>query len=178
MIRKRHMFGRAKAAAGHPSDSSCAQACEAGCGNGIEDSVLVDAIDAMQVGQVARLPEMLDAKRLDTVTADAAEPGECRRVSVDHCDQRGIPGQRRQQAFNGGLLSRRPRLPGPLRRLPASVETVGGGDREQAGVRNVLEDLIVYSERLWCDRALVDDGQLRAGSRRLQPITTGDDRLA
>src|SRR5512132_3772963 len=64
MIRKRHMFGRAKAAAGRPSDSSCAQACEAGCGNGIEDGILVDAVDAMQVGQVLRLPEMLDAKRL------------------------------------------------------------------------------------------------------------------
>jgi hypothetical protein len=75
-------------------------------GNGFEDSVLVDAVDAMQVGQVARLPEMLAAKRLHTVTADAAEPGECRRVSVDHRHQRGVPSERRQQAFDGGLLSR------------------------------------------------------------------------
>ena len=33
-------------------------------GHGIEDRILVDAVDAMQVGDVARLPEMLDAQRL------------------------------------------------------------------------------------------------------------------
>jgi hypothetical protein len=86
MIRKRHRRARYALQGQEGCRTSerlvSAQACEAGCGNGIEDSVLVDAVDAMQVGQVARLPEMLDAKRLHTVTADAAEPGECRQPGV------------------------------------------------------------------------------------------------
>src|SRR6185312_10474956 len=70
---------------------------------GVEDGVCVEAVDAIEVGQVARLAEMLDAKRVDAMPCHGAEPGQRRRVAVEHGDERGVLAERRQQALDLAL---------------------------------------------------------------------------
>src|SRR5690349_4464121 len=53
---------------------------------GVDDGVGVDAVGAIEIVDGAGLAELLDAERLDSVAADAAEPAERCRVSVDHGD--------------------------------------------------------------------------------------------
>ena len=90
-------------------------------------------------------------------------------MAVDHRDQRGISSSGARSSSTAARSSRGSVVPGPLRRLPAGVEPVGRGDREQAGVANVLEDLVVHGERLGRNDALVYDGDsapAQAGHRQ------------
>ena len=121
----------------------------------------------VQIGQVARLTEVLDAERLNELAAHPAEPAERRRMAVDHRDQAGIRRQGAEQALDRGAGTR---IAGPaslLGGVPAGVQPVRRGDREQAGAGNIVQNVPVCGHRLGRHRAAVDDRQL--GARRRFP---------
>src|ERR1700759_1695006 len=66
----------------------------------IYDGCGVDAVVAIEVGDGAGLTEMLDAERLDAMTAPAAEPTQRRRMAIDHGDDAAIARQRREQLLD------------------------------------------------------------------------------
>ena len=70
----------------------------------IDDGVGVDAVVAIEVVDGAGLAEMLDAERFQAMAAHAAEPGQRRRVSVDHGHEAAIARQRREQLFDMGQM--------------------------------------------------------------------------
>ena len=51
------------------------------------DRVGVDAVVTIEIGNGAGLAEMLDAERPHPMTADRAEPGERRRMAIEHGDE-------------------------------------------------------------------------------------------
>jgi hypothetical protein len=51
-----------------------------------DDSVGVDAIVPIELGERARLAEMLDAQRARSVSGNSAEPGESHWVAIKHGD--------------------------------------------------------------------------------------------
>src|SRR5215831_246944 len=51
-----------------------------------DDGIGVDAVVPIKLRDRAGLPEMLDAERAHAVTAHGAEPGERRRMAVEHGD--------------------------------------------------------------------------------------------
>src|ERR1700676_5322387 len=51
------------------------------------DRVGVDAVVAIEIGNGAGLAEMLDAERPHPMAADRAEPGERRRMTIEHGDE-------------------------------------------------------------------------------------------
>src|SRR5262249_46381404 len=53
-------------------------------GGGRDDGVGVDAVVAIEVGDRAGLPEMLDPERAHAVAVDGAEPGERGGMAVEH----------------------------------------------------------------------------------------------
>src|SRR6478609_6287904 len=66
----------------------------------IDDGVGVDAVVAIEVANRAGLAELLDAERLNTMTAHAAEPAERRRMAVDYGHDAAVARQRRQQLLD------------------------------------------------------------------------------
>src|SRR5579872_4659347 len=66
----------------------------------IDDGVRIDAVVAIEIVDRAGLAEMLDAERFHPMAAYAAEPGQRRRVSVDHSHEPAIARQRREQLFD------------------------------------------------------------------------------
>src|ERR1043166_1440386 len=68
---------------------------EQGAGRGIDDRVRVDAVDAGEIGDVARLTEMVDAERQQRNRGGAAEPRQCRGMAVADRDERGARTERR-----------------------------------------------------------------------------------
>src|SRR5215468_6202261 len=51
-----------------------------------DDGIGVDAVVPVKLRDRAGLPEMLDAERADAMAVDGAEPGERRRMAVEHGD--------------------------------------------------------------------------------------------
>ena len=62
---------------------------EAGGRAGIEDSVGVNAVDSVEIGNVTRLSEPVDAERVDAMARDRAEPRQRRRMRILHRDECG-----------------------------------------------------------------------------------------
>ena len=52
----------------------------------LDDRIGVDAIGGVEIGNIARLAEMVDAERRDALAAHRAEPGQRRRMAVGHRD--------------------------------------------------------------------------------------------
>ena len=100
-------------------------------------------MDAIEVGNVTRLAEVVDPQRIGAVAGDPAEPREARRMPVDDGDERGIRGESAEQSLDVRPRARRSPGTGALRGRPAGVEAIGGGHGEQARPRAVLEDLRV-----------------------------------
>src|ERR1700726_5220336 len=107
----------------------------------IDDGVGIDAVVAIELANRAGLAEMLDAERLHPVTADAAEPAERGRMTVDHGDDAAVARQRRQQFFDmaqmlhaAAVTSERPR------RGPTGMQPVQRGDGKEANVPAALTD--------------------------------------
>ena len=67
---------------------------------GGDDGVGVDAVVPVEVRDRAGLAEMLDPKRPDLVAIDGAEPGERRRMAVEHADNAAMRRQAGHQPFN------------------------------------------------------------------------------
>src|SRR5579859_1667902 len=60
----------------------------------IDDGVRIDAVMAIEDVDRAGLAEMLDAERFHPMAAHAAEPGQRRRMAVDHGHEPAIARQR------------------------------------------------------------------------------------
>ena len=67
---------------------------------GGDNGVGVDAIVPVEVRDRTGLAEMLDPKRTDLVAIDGAEPGERRRMAVEHADNAAMRRQAGHQPFN------------------------------------------------------------------------------
>src|SRR3990167_423185 len=103
-------------------------------GRGIDDRFGVDAVQAVEVGRVARLAEAVGAERAHPVAADAANPRQRRWRAVEHRDEPGAERQACEQRFD---MARFVCAAGPARRAPrrpAAMEQVGRGDVEQPDV--------------------------------------------
>ena len=61
---------------------------EAGAGSGIDDCPGIQTVLAVQVGDVPRLTEAFDAQGHNAMPSHGAEPGQCRRVPIEHGHQR------------------------------------------------------------------------------------------
>src|SRR3546814_17479102 len=71
-----------------------------GVGRG-DDGGGVDAVVGVEVLHRASLAEVLDAERLHAVAAHAAEPGQRRRVAVQHGDEAGVAVERGERKSGG-----------------------------------------------------------------------------
>ena len=95
----------------------------------------------VQIRQVARLPEVLDAERFDSMSAHSAEPRQRRGVTVDDRDEVRIIGEWLEQRLNprarGRLLAR------AVAGLPAGVQSIGGGHGEQPGTGELGGEFLV-----------------------------------
>jgi hypothetical protein len=109
-----------------------------GCVGGVNDGVRVYAVVAIKIGDGAGLTEMLDAKRLGAMAVDGSQPGERRRMAVEHGHQTAIARQGLEQPLD---MAHRPpiaALPRTFGGLPSSIEAIGGGDCEETDVSAVL----------------------------------------
>ncbi len=88
-------------------------------------------------------------------------------MAVDHRDQGGIRRQGAEQALDRGTGTRIAGPAGMLGDVPAGVQPIRRGDREQAGTGNVVQNILVCGHRLGYHRAALDDRQL--GARRRFP---------
>ncbi len=119
---------------------------------------------AIQIGDVTRLAEAVDPERIDRATGGAAQPGQCRRVTVEHGDQRRIAGERREQLLDHGVGGLAPRPP-LLHRAPVLEQPVGRSDHEHPEPRQIVGERIGCLEQLRQNRAGADQGDLCARSR-------------
>src|SRR6202035_3383272 len=94
------------------------------CLGGGDDGVGVDAVVAVEVLDRAGLAEMLDAERPHAVAMDGAEPGQGRRMTVQHADDAAMPRQVGEQPLNMRAGVNQTALARPARRGPAGIETV------------------------------------------------------
>ena len=112
---------------------------DAGGCRGLEDRVHVQAMNAIEVGNVTGLTEVVDAERIGAVARHAAEPREARGMPVDDGDERGVRPEGTEQPLDVRRRARRTLGTGALRGRPAGVEAIGGGHGEQPCPRAVLE---------------------------------------
>src|SRR5207302_8496024 len=120
-------------------------------------------------GEAAGLAEFLDARRRAALAAHAAEPREGCRRSVGDGDEARLRSKLGQKLFDVARSVRA--LPASrLRRGPAAMEEVGGGDGEEAETGDVLTKFVPGGERFWHDRTHRDDGRFRSGAVIAAPI--------
>lgn len=50
----------------------------------MHDRIRVDSVVMVKVGNLSSLAEMLHPERLDAMTSDTTDPGESRRMAVEH----------------------------------------------------------------------------------------------
>ena len=121
---------------------------------------------------------MLDAERPHAMAVDRAEPGERRRMAVEHGDDAAMRRHVGQQPLDMRAGMHEAALARALRRGPAGVEPVGRGHGEQADVAAVLRHQADRLDRLRRDRAGVGDDDLAVRAGLAQPVGAVDDRLA
>ena len=121
---------------------------------------------------------MLDAERTHAMPVHRTEPGERRGMAVEHRNDAAMGRDLRKQLVDMRARVNKPTLARPLRRGPAGVEPVGGGDGEEADVASVLRHQANRLYRLGRDRAGIGDDDLTIGSGPAQPIGAVHDRLA
>src|SRR5436853_1583378 len=114
-------------------DETCG--AKQGARRGIDDRIRVDAVDAVEIGDVPRLAEMVDAGRHQRNRGGAAEPGQCRGMAVADRDERGARTESRQQALGAARLAARQSRP------PFGMEPVGRGYGEETDTGDILAQL-------------------------------------
>lgn len=67
---------------------------------GLQDRVRVDPVEVVEIWDVARLAEPVDAERIHGMTSDAPKPRECRRMPIKDSDQSGIPRELAKQSLD------------------------------------------------------------------------------
>src|SRR5580698_1048222 len=89
---------------------------------GGDDGVGVGAVVAVEVLDRTGLAEMLDAERPHAMAVDGAEPGQSRRMAVEHADDAAMPRQAGEQALDMRAGVGQTALARPTCRGPAGVE--------------------------------------------------------
>ncbi len=110
------------------SPDRAAAPLDAGGCRGLEDRVHVQAMNAIEVGNVTGLTEVVDAERIGAVAGHAAEPRQARGMPVDDGDERGIRPEGAEQSLDVRRRARRALRTGALRGRPAAR----GGDRRRS----------------------------------------------
>ena len=123
-------------------------------------------MQAVEIRDVSRLAEALDAQGMDAVSGNGAEPGQRGRVAVDHGDERGVRGEVGEQPLD--MRASPPAL--AARGKPAGVEPICGRHRQDPRAGNLFLDLPVRSRDLGRDGAGIDDGKLGPGRGRHLPV--------
>ena len=133
----------------------------------------------MEIGDVAGLAEGVDAERVDAVPGDRAEPGERRRVAVEHGDDRGVGGEPSQQPFDRRGAPGIAGDPGLAGADPTLVQAVGRGDGQEPHVRDVLAQRVDRLLGFGRHRPHIGDRQRGAvAGRPGAPIGAADRALA
>src|SRR5262245_40340401 len=141
------------------------------------DRLGVDAVVAIEVGNRAGLAEMLDAERPQAVTVHSAEPGERRRVAVEHGDHSAMGRQVGEEPLDMRAGVDEAALAGALRRGPAGIESVRRGDGEEADIAAILGHQSDRLDRLRRNRPGIGDDHLAVRSGPPHPVGAVDDRL-
>src|SRR6266508_1675822 len=131
---------------------------------GGDDGVGVDAVVTIEVGNRSRLAEMLDAKRAHAMALYGAEPGECRRMAVEHADDAAMGRQVGEQPLDMRARMHEAAFARTLCRGPSGIEPVRGGDGEKANVAAVFGDQPDGLDRFRCDRTRIGDDNLTIGT--------------
>ena len=87
------------------------QRSEAGAGRGVEDRIRVDAVGAVEVGDVARLAKAVDTQWDDHISRNRTEPRQGRRVKIADRDEGGTRAQPSQQPLGDADVPAGTRLP-------------------------------------------------------------------
>ena len=124
------------------------------------------------------LAEMLDAERAHAVAAHGAEPGERRRMAVEHGDDAAMGRHLGEQPLDMAARVHQAALARAARRRPAGIEPVGGGHGEKADIAPVLRHQAHRLDRLRRDRACIRHHHLAIRPRLAQPIGAVDDGVA
>src|SRR5260370_1373974 len=143
----------------------------------VDDGVGIDAVVAVEVIDRAGLAEMLDAERLDTMPAHAAEPAERRGMTVDHGDDATVARQRRQQFFDMAEWQPAAVTPHPARRGPPRMQPVCRRDRKQADIPAAFANETDGLDRLRRNRAGIGDHSFTILAGLAQPIGAIRDAL-
>src|SRR5580692_5620605 len=96
-----------------------------------DDGVGVDAVVAVEVLDRAGLAEMLDAERPHAMAVDGAEPGQSRRMAVEHADDAAMAWQAGEQALDMRAGVNQAALARAAGRGPAGIETIRRRDRQE-----------------------------------------------
>ncbi len=132
---------------------------------------------AIEIVDGAGLTEVLDPERTHAMAVHGAEPGERRRMTVEHRHDPAVGWHVGEEFLDVRARMHQAALARPLRRGPAGIEPVGRGDGEQAHVAAVLRHQPDRLDRLRCDRAGIGHDDLAVGAGLAQPIGAVDDRL-
>src|SRR3974390_1063479 len=92
---------------------------------GGDDRVGVDTVVAVELGERSGLAEMFNAERAGTVAGNGAEPGQRRRMPIEHRDDAAMRRHLRPQPLDMRARMPRAALAGPWRGGPAGIEPVG-----------------------------------------------------
>src|SRR5262249_61093751 len=87
-----------------------------------DDGIGVDAVVPIEIRDRAGLAEMLAAERAHAMALDGAEPGERRRMAVEHGDDAAMGRHIGHELFDMGTRVHEAALARALRRGPAGVE--------------------------------------------------------
>src|SRR5882672_12259812 len=91
-------------------------------GRGGDDRAGVEAVMPIEIGDRSGLSEMLDAERPHAMAVHGAEPGERRRMAVEHRDDSAMARHAGEQPLDMRARMREAALAGALRRGPAGIE--------------------------------------------------------
>src|SRR5690606_8882826 len=86
---------------------------------GRDDGLGVDAVVPVEVGEAARLAEVLHSEGTGAVAADGAQPGERRRVAVEHRHDAAVGRQLLEEPLDMASGVNETALAGAARRRPA-----------------------------------------------------------
>lgn len=130
-----------------------------------EDRVGVDSVVPVQIGERARLTEMLDPERTNAMAVDRAEPRQRRGMTVENSHDAAMLRQIGEQPFNMRAGVDKSPLSGPLRRGPTGIEAVSGRDRKQSDIPAILRHQTNRLDGLGRDRAGISHHDLAVRPR-------------
>ena len=141
------------------------------------DGARIDAKMTVEIPDRAGLTKMLDPERNGLMPADGAEPGQRRRMPVNHGDEFAVRRQVPHQGFDMGFGGRTAACPRPLGGRPSRIEAVGRGHRQHAHVVPTLADRSGGPDRFGRDHPLIGDDDLAVRPRLAKPVGAVDGAL-